>query len=128
MLTGKALGEAIEAARIKKKVTKKALAEEFGVTSPSIQDWVNRGTIDKAKLPKLWAYFADVVGPEHWGMTSSEQPDAPDLAAALNDWRLQASARSQAVIDQLTMLAQKNALRDEDWELIEQMAARFLKR
>lgn len=45
--------------------------------------------------------------------------------AALQDWRLQASARSQKVIDQLTLLAKKNKLRDEDWELIEQLVLRF---
>lgn len=69
MLTGPALGAAIEAARKKKAVTKKALADHFGVEPPSVQDWVNRGTIAKEKLPELWRYFADVVGPEHWGLT-----------------------------------------------------------
>lgn len=68
MLTGPALGAAIEAARKLKGVTKKAVAEKFGVTPPSIQDWVNRGTIDKEKLPALWAYFSDVAGPAHWGL------------------------------------------------------------
>lgn len=48
-----------------------------------------------------------------------------NLMAALQDWRLQASARSQKVIDQLTLLAKKNKLRDEDWELIEQLVLRF---
>ncbi|KAF1050988.1 MAG: HTH-type transcriptional regulator PrtR [Delftia tsuruhatensis] len=39
---------------------------------PSIQDRVNRGTISKDKLPKLWSYFADVDQPAHWGL-----PDYP---------------------------------------------------
>jgi hypothetical protein len=70
MLTGIELGQAIEAARLKKGITKKALAEHFGVKPPTIQDWVNRGTISKEKLPGLWALFANVVGPEHWGLTA----------------------------------------------------------
>jgi hypothetical protein len=74
MLTGPALGEAIEAARAKKGVTKKAMADHFGVEPPSIQGWVNCGTISKEKLPKLWAYFSDVVGPEHWGLSAYAAP------------------------------------------------------
>lgn len=68
MLTGKELGAAIEAARLLKKVSKVELAREFGVAPPSVQDWVKKGTIDKAKLPQLWGYFAEVVGPSHWGL------------------------------------------------------------
>lgn len=47
------------------------------------------------------------------------------LLVALEDWRLKASSRSQQVLDNLILLAQKNELRDEDWLLIEQMAARM---
>lgn len=47
------------------------------------------------------------------------------LLGALKDWRLQASTRSQAVIDRLCVLAQKNALREEDWQLIEQLVERL---
>lgn len=128
MLTGKELGAAIEAARRKKRITKKALADLFEVSPPAVQDWVTRGTIDKAKLPKLWDFFSDVVGPEHWGMGVHERPSMLGLEQALTDWRLQASTRSAQVIDQLTLLARKNELRDEDWQLIEQIAARFRKR
>lgn len=74
MLTGPALGAAIESARKMKGITKKALADHFKVKPPSIQDWVERGTIEKAKLPELWRFFADVVGFEHWGL------DAESLA------------------------------------------------
>lgn len=45
--------------------------------------------------------------------------------AALSDWRLKASARSREVIDTLILLAQRNQLSDDDWSLIEQLAARF---
>lgn len=71
MLTGSELGAAIDAARVKKGMTKKALADHFGVRPPSIQDWIKRGTIDKQHLPGLWALFADVVGPEHWGLNDN---------------------------------------------------------
>lgn len=27
-----------------------------------------KGSISKEKLPELWSYFSDVVGPEHWGL------------------------------------------------------------
>jgi hypothetical protein len=47
---------------------------------------------------------------------------------ALQDWRLKASSKSQEVIDQLTLLAKKNKLRDEDWLLIEQMVQRFVQK
>lgn len=69
MLTSEKLGQAIADAIERKGVSKKEVAEYFGVRPPSIQDWVHRGTIRKDKLPKLWNYFADVVGPEHWGLT-----------------------------------------------------------
>lgn len=68
MLTGKKLGQAIEAAIELKGVSKRKVADFFGVQPPSIQDWIKRGTISKEKLPKLWAYFSDVVPASHWGL------------------------------------------------------------
>ncbi|MGQ3092431.1 MAG: hypothetical protein ACT6RP_03185 [Roseateles sp.] len=65
-----------------KKISKAKLAEDFGVKAPSVQDWVNKGTIDKAKLPKLWAYFADVAGPSHWGLASFASEPPPEQPAA----------------------------------------------
>jgi hypothetical protein len=38
------------------------------VKPPSIQGWVKNGRIDKSKLMDVLMYFADVVGPEHWGL------------------------------------------------------------
>jgi hypothetical protein len=35
-----------------------------------VQDWMNKGTVSKDKLPALWKYFEDVAGPEHWGLDS----------------------------------------------------------
>lgn len=70
MLTGPELGAAIEAARIAKGVSKKKLADDFQVKPPSVQGWVKNGRIDKSKLMDVIAYFEDVVGPEHWGLSS----------------------------------------------------------
>lgn len=77
MLTGEKLGAAIRDAIQKKGVSKAAVATHFGVKPPSIQDWIHRGTISKEKLPKLWAYFGDVVGPEHWGLNGDQDQVAP---------------------------------------------------
>jgi hypothetical protein len=70
MLTGENLGRALREAIELKGVTQKQVADHFGVKPPSVQDWLKRGVIAKDKLPALWAYFADVVGPEHWGLSS----------------------------------------------------------
>lgn len=73
MLKGKELGLAITKA-IDLKIasgsiaTKTEVARHFGVELPSLYGWMKRGTISKDKLPKLWNYFSDVVGPEHWGL------------------------------------------------------------
>lgn len=72
MLTGLELGRAIEAARLKKGITKKALAETFRVAAPSVQGWVATGRIDKSKLIDVIRFFSDVVGPEHWGLDDSD--------------------------------------------------------
>lgn len=42
-----------------------------------MQGWIKTGAISKAKLPKLWDYFADVVDWSHWGMDG-----APGAAAS----------------------------------------------
>jgi len=71
MLTGLQLGKAIRhavALKMKLGVKKAEIAAHFGVRPPSVNGWEKTGAIDKAKLPTLWAYFSDVVGPEHWGL------------------------------------------------------------
>jgi transcriptional regulator with XRE-family HTH domain len=72
MLNKSELGKAIESARKKKGVTKKAMADHFGIKPPSIQDWVKHGRIDKEHLTELFRYFSDVVGPDHWGLAQDE--------------------------------------------------------
>lgn len=71
MLTGEKLGEAISLAIEKKGVSKKAIAERFGVKPPSVQDWIKRGTISKDKLFDLIDYFSDVCGNDHWGLSGN---------------------------------------------------------
>lgn len=70
MLTGKELGAAIGEAITKKGVSKVKVAQHFGVKGPSVHGWIDTGTISKDKLPALWEYFSDVVGPEHWGLNT----------------------------------------------------------
>ena len=68
MLTGQELGAAIEAARLKKGVSKVTLARAMEVKPPSVQDWIHHGRVAKSRLNALFQYFSDVVGPEHWGL------------------------------------------------------------
>lgn len=70
MYEGKALGEAIEKAITIKGITKKKLAEDFGIKPPSVNGWVSTGRISKTNLNKLVDYFSDVVPPEHFGIKS----------------------------------------------------------
>lgn len=77
MLHGKQLGLAIDQAIQLKidsgKVKSKAeVARAFQVTAQAIQGWIKTGSIAKEKIPLLWQYFSDVVGPEHWGLSSSD--------------------------------------------------------
>lgn len=67
MLTGKELGNAIKEAIRLNGVSQASVARHFKIKPPSVSDWIKRGTIDKAKLDDLFAYFSDVVGPDHWG-------------------------------------------------------------
>ncbi|WP_272672320.1 DNA-binding transcriptional repressor RacR [Providencia sp. PROV158] len=79
MLNGKDLGRAIEQAINKKMASgsvksKTEIARHFNVKLPSIYDWIKKGSISKDKLPELWNYFSDVVGPEHWGLKELHTP------------------------------------------------------
>lgn len=105
MLTGKDLGAAIEKAIKLKKVSKAEVARAFKVRPPSVQDWIKRGTIDKSKLPALWRYFSDVVGPDHWGMVDSHPPAEEwpfpginDFAARYNGLELMERGEIQSVV------------------------------
>ena len=72
MLTGKQLGAAIAEAIQKKRVKKADVARHFNVSPPSVQGWCDTGRIGKERLPELWDYFSDVVGPAHWGLRQDD--------------------------------------------------------
>ncbi|HAV9614963.1 TPA: hypothetical protein JLH03_005033 [Escherichia coli] len=92
MLSGKDLGRAIEQA-INKKIasgavkSKAEIARHFNVQPPSIHDWMKKGSISKDKLPELWRFFSDVVGPEHWGLNKYPipTPSSSDTNGALSN-------------------------------------------
>lgn len=73
MLKGKELGQAIEQA-IQLKIdagrakSRASVARDLGVEPNVAYGWIRTGSISKERLPQLWAYFSDVVGPEHWGI------------------------------------------------------------
>ena len=79
MLKGQEFGNAIREA-IKLKIASGAIrsqaevARHFGVKPPSVSDWIKKGSIEKGRLHDLWRYFADVAGPDHWGLTAAEWP------------------------------------------------------
>ncbi|WP_443692035.1 hypothetical protein ACRZ5O_22665 [Pseudomonas protegens] len=93
MLTGKELGDAIESARIAKGVSKKKLADDFGVAAPSVQGWVKYGRIDKGKLFQLIEYFKDVVKPMHWGISA----DQAKLVSGGESWVTPILAESKVI-------------------------------
>lgn len=74
MLKGSALGAALKEAMQLKKVTQAVVAKEFDIAQPSVSNWIKTGRIDKEHINHLVTYFADVVGPDHWGL-----PRGPDV-------------------------------------------------
>lgn len=74
MLSGPDLGAALTAAMKKKGVGPTAVAEAFGVKPPSVTAWQQTGRIHKKHITLLLNYFADVVGPDHWGLEQGTQP------------------------------------------------------
>ena len=68
---GRAIKEAIDLKIASGAISSKAdVARAFKVKPPSVEGWISRGTISKSKIDKLFEYFSDVVGPEHWGLKS----------------------------------------------------------
>ncbi|MTI72559.1 MAG: helix-turn-helix transcriptional regulator [Stenotrophomonas sp.] len=102
MLKGEKLGAAIEAARIKKGISKAEMARHFGVKPPSVQGWVKYGRISKDMLPRVIRYFANEVGADHWGIEPGD-PYAPDNLVQLRP-KLSA-AEGMVVIDRLSVQA-----------------------
>jgi hypothetical protein len=120
MLSGKELGRAIELA-INKKIssgaikTKAEVARHFKIKPPSIHDWIKKGSISKEKLPELWNYFSDVVGPEHWGLKeipaleiNRPSQDTTVEKNPIYDAYLLATEERRAVIDFLLSINDEN--------------------
>ncbi|MFW5280701.1 S24 family peptidase [Pseudomonas aeruginosa] len=120
MLTGPQLGAAIEAARLAKNMSKKALAEQFGVKPPSVQGWINTGRIDKAKLIELISFFSGVVGAEHWGLSEKEA----ELIAPGSSPQRPGSSAAEKVMEMLQRHGK--GLSDEAKEKIAQAVAESL--
>lgn len=66
----------------RKGVTQQQVADAFGIHQPSVSYWVKTGRVGKAKLNPLFQFFADVAGPEHWGLTAFALPSAEVLGLA----------------------------------------------
>jgi len=146
MLNGTELGQAIDRA-IKKKVSsgsiksKSDVARHFRIKTPSVYDWIKKGSISKDKLPELWRYFSDVAGPEHWGLeawpNSGMTTSPTNQTQRAGDYerinplhviqRLEGrvTPRSRDVLSRLENLALSGKLADDDWKLIESIAERF---
>ena len=121
MLSGIELGRAIEQA-IDKKISagsaksKAEIARHFKIKAPSIHDWIKKGSISKEKLPELWSYFSDVVGPEHWGLNGypinyegHQINEGPAQDGALTKLYHLASTEKQAIVDFILLEEGKDA-------------------
>jgi transcriptional regulator with XRE-family HTH domain len=84
MLNGSELGDAIRLAMEMKGVKQRDVAEEFGISQPSVSEWLKFGRVDKRHINHLVAYFADVVSPEHWGLGDVLPDTGPTSEPALN--------------------------------------------
>lgn len=136
MLHGKALGQAIDEA-IKLKIdsgkikSRTDVARTFGVSPQAIRGWVQTGSISKDKIPLLWQYFSDVVGPDHWGLSTSDmlfiQSGAPQQSVTDSPWPFSLTKRedilrlSKEQLHQLDLMiaayllgAQSNAPKSDD--------------
>lgn len=132
MLTGEALGKAVREAIRRKGVTQGAVgAHFFGDPKrgqPNVAQWCKTGRIAKEHIPELVAYFADVVGPEHWGLPASwgNRPSALsrrfgyyalDLAAMFDDLGLEGADEQVAygiVTDAIEKIRLERSTRPHD--------------
>lgn len=110
------------------------VAKFLGESTAVVSNWKSRGVSKegilkanaKARINPIW--ISTGQGP--W-RSDGETPDQlkdpihEALKKKLKDWRMHASPRSIQVIDQLTVLAERDALREDDWTLIETMARRL---
>ena len=73
MLSGQELAAALRLAMHEKHVGPTEVARAFEVRQPSVSGWMKDGRIAKKHIPHLLSYFADVVGPDHWGLPFTRQ-------------------------------------------------------
>ncbi|WP_430515485.1 DNA-binding transcriptional repressor RacR [Escherichia coli] len=88
---------------IRSRQIKGEIARHFNVQPPSIHDWMKKGSISKNKLPELWAFFSDVVGPEHWGLnkypiTTPSSSDTNGALSNINSLYQAASDEKRAIV------------------------------
>jgi len=96
MIKGEELGKAVSTALDKKNYrgVKADLARALGVKPPSLYDLIDYGRISKDNLSKLWKFFEDVCGPEHWGLERFPWGDADSIMVPLVDSKLSAGSGS----------------------------------
>jgi hypothetical protein len=112
MHTGPELGAALKGAMAKKGVTQKDVAKAFGITQPSVSEWIKFGRIGKQHIPALVAYFKDVAGPEHWGLPSAWDTPAPPASGTNEDFAVSIAHLMQMIAatpPHLRLLAVANA-------------------
>lgn len=113
------------------------LARAVGVKQPSVNAWFSGETKSlKGSSARKAAEFLRCSrdwletgkGSPGWDGDADPGDTSGELVARLRDWRHQASHRSVQTIDHLIRLAQSGALKDRDWQLIDELAARLHKR
>ena len=119
--------------------TQADLARAVGVKQPSVNAWFSgeTKTLKGSSARKAAEFFGcsrDWLetgrGDPGWSTSPEETgvlPPGP-VVDALKGWRLQASHRSVQTIDHLIRLAESGALKDKDWQLIDELAARLQRR
>jgi hypothetical protein len=95
-----------------------ALARALEIKQPSASELLATGRIAKSRLPALWKEFADVVGPEHWGLPAAWVGGAStpygacqseDEATILNAYRLLPEELARDFLKTITSTAVNNA-------------------
>lgn len=125
MLKGKELGAAIDAARVEKGITKAQLAQHFGVKPPSVHGWISKGSIDKNNLFALMQFFSGTVGPDHWGISESEDPHALHTMLRYSQEIEGVDPRLNALVNQLTNDLQSGLLDKDDIQMLSNLALRI---
>lgn len=89
-----------------------ALSRELGMSQPAASELLKTGRLAKDKIKQLVACFADVVGPEHWGLEYLQGPATVEVPPASIDAALDAiaaSPHSEEVAQVLALYARTKA-------------------